>query len=95
MRCYDVKVADARYRIEMLEARPTRYPEVRARRIAALVADTLDNRSRYFASAFNAAGHSANAGDLPRAIQLINVAAADPKLADPVARLRAAIAAAR
>ncbi|HYC52890.1 MAG TPA: hypothetical protein VEB19_17380 [Gemmatimonadaceae bacterium] len=95
MRCYDIKVADARYRIAHLQARPTRYPEVRAKRIASIVADTVDNRSRYFASAFNAAGHVANSGDLSRALRLVDVAASDPKLAEPVARLRAAIAAVR
>ena len=94
MKCYDVKVSDARHRITALESRPTRYPHVRAKRIAALVADSLDNRSRYFASAFNAAGNFANGGDLPRALQLLDVAAADPKLADPVGKLRAAIVAA-
>jgi hypothetical protein len=94
MRCYDIKVSDARHRITLLESRPTRYPQVRAKRIAALVADTLDSRSRYFASAFNAAGNFANGGDVPRALQLLDVAAADPKLTDPVAKLRAAIVAA-
>jgi hypothetical protein len=95
MQCYDVRVADARYRIGVLEGRPTRHPQVRARRIAALVADSVDNRSRYFASAFNAAGHLANAGDRARALQLLAIAASDPKLAEPVTRLRAAITAAR
>jgi hypothetical protein len=95
MQCYDVRVADARYRIGVLERRPTRHPQVRARRIAALVADSVDNRSRYFASAFNAAGHLANAGDRARALQLLAIAASDPKLAEPVTRLRAAITAAR
>ena len=94
MKCYDIKVSDGRYRITLLESRPTRYPQVRARRIAALIADTVDNRSRYFASAYNAAGDFANAGDVSRAFQLLDIAAADPKLTDPVAKLRAAIVAA-
>jgi len=59
------------------------------------VADSVDNRSRYFASAFNAAGNLANAGDRPRALELLAIAASDPKLTESVTRLRAAITASR
>ena len=95
MTCYDTKIADARHRLAVLAARPTRHPEVRARHIRAIVADTVDNRSRYFAAAFNAAGNRASAGDRARALELLTIAATDPALAEPVTRLRAAITGAR
>jgi hypothetical protein len=92
MGCYDIKVSDIRYFISRLREKAPTNPEYVARRIAALEADSVDHRSRYFASAFNAAGHTANAGKVARALELLDVAARDAKLAAPVAQLRKAIA---
>jgi hypothetical protein len=95
MGCYDIKVALIGQAIAQLLARSTRYPAHRAKRIAALEADSTDQRTRYFASAFNAAGHTANAGQRARALELLDTAARDPKLATQVAEMRKAILALR
>lgn len=93
--CYDTKVALIGARIEAIRQRPSRNPAHTMKRIAALEADSTDERTRYYASAFNAAGHRANSGRRARAIELLEIAARDPKLADPVAKLREAILAIR
>jgi tetratricopeptide (TPR) repeat protein len=95
MDCYDTKVAVARFAIQKLLERPSPHPAYRAKRIAAIEADSADQRKRYFASAFNAAGQIANAGKLSRALELLDVAARDSTLATPIATLRKAILAAR
>lgn len=95
MICYDTKVAAIRFAIEQLLARRSPNPAYRAKRIAALEADSADQRKRYFASAFNAAGQIANAGQLTRALELLDVAARDSTLATPIATLRKAIIGAR
>jgi tetratricopeptide (TPR) repeat protein len=95
MGCYDIKVADARYFIARLRNKPTSNAAYLAKRIAALEADSTDQRTRYYAAAFNGAGHTANAGRLERALELLAVAAQDPKLAAPVAEMRKAIIALR
>jgi tetratricopeptide (TPR) repeat protein len=91
MSCYDFKVAVIRSRIAKAQEKASQYPEFTAKRIARLAADSVDQRSRYYASAFNAAGNIANAGNRARALELLEVAASDPKLSEPVAKLRAAI----
>jgi tetratricopeptide (TPR) repeat protein len=91
MDCYDFKVAVIRRRIEKLENRPSPNPVHTLRRIAALAADSVDQRKRYHASAFNAAGYRANAGRRVRAIELLDVAARDTSLTDRVAKLRDAL----
>ena len=95
MRCYEIRVSDIRYLIGTLRSRPSPNPAFTAKRIASLEADSADARSRYFAAAFNAAGSIANAGNLARALELLDMAARDSSLADPIAQLRGAIAAAR
>ena len=95
MKCYDVKVADMRYKIAKILETSALNPPYAAKRVAALAADTVEERTRYFASAFNAAGNHANAANRTRALVLLTVAANDPKLADQVAKLRAAIVAIR
>jgi tetratricopeptide (TPR) repeat protein len=95
MSCYDFKVAVIRSRIVRAQEKASQYPAFTAKRIARLAADSVDQRSRYYASAFNAAGNIANAGNRPRALELLAIAAIDPKLSEPVAKLRAAIGAMR
>jgi hypothetical protein len=91
MACYDAKVWEIRGRITRLREKPSPNPAFVAKRIAGLEADSTDQRSRYFASAFNAAGQIANAGQRSRAVELLDIAARDTKLAPQVAELRKAI----
>ena len=91
MDCYDMRVAFARASIARLQANPPSDRDYAARRLAALTVDSTDQRTRYYAAAFNAAGNRANAGNLPRAMELLAIAERDAKLVDPVAKLRDAI----
>ena len=95
MACYDMKVEAIRFRIAKLLEKPSPNPAYLAKRIAGYRSDTTDHRTRYYASAFNAAGQIANAGNRARALELLDVAARDAKLATPIEQLRKAIAAAR
>lgn len=95
MHCHDFRVSFIRRGIEQLRARLERNPAYISRRIDALVADSTDQRERYFAAAFNAAGSIANAGQLDRSLELLDVAAGDPRLATPIAELRSAVLAAK
>lgn len=93
MRCYDIKLSDIQYAIRRaVERTNAANTDFMRRRVASLEADSVDNRTRYFASAFNGAGNHANAGNLTRARELLDVAAGDQKLAREVAALRSAIA---
>lgn len=94
MDCFDAKVAYARAAIARLRAQPPSNPAYAARRLTALEADSADQRSRYYAAAFNAAGNRANAGNLDRALELLEIADRDGRLGEPIAKLRQAIAAA-
>jgi tetratricopeptide (TPR) repeat protein len=91
MDCYDFKVAVIRRRIEKLKDRPSPNPAYTMKRVAALAADSADQRKRYHASAFNAAGYRANAGRRTRAVELLDIAARDTALSDRVAKLREAL----
>lgn len=91
MGCFNMKVAVIGYQIAKLREKPYANPEYVVRRIAGFEADSVDQLTRYYASAFNASGHSANAGQTSRALELLDIAARDPKLALQVAQLRKAI----
>ena len=95
MACYELAIHLIKTRIGQAHENAAKNSGFAARRVAALEADSAAQRSRYWASAFNAAGNQANAGNIARANQLLDIAANDPKLADPVAALRKAIRAAR
>jgi hypothetical protein len=95
MACHETKIADIRSRIIRAQEKAAMYPAFTAKRIASMAADSVEERTRYHASAFNAAGNYANAGNRPRALELLDIAAGDPKLSEPVAKLRAAIGAVR
>jgi tetratricopeptide (TPR) repeat protein len=95
MSCYDLMIAIIRSKITNAYKTREVNPEFTERRVAALAADSVSQKSRYWAAAFNAAGNFANAGNLPKAFQLLDVAANDPKLVEPVAKLREAMRAVR
>jgi tetratricopeptide (TPR) repeat protein len=88
MGCYDRKVVALQRRIARIRSRPTRNAAFTARRIAQIEADTVEQRVRYHASAYNAAGNHSNGGNVARARELLDVAARDPKLAAQVSTLR-------
>ena len=58
------------------------------RQIEGFEAAIKEDRSQQYASAFNAANHFAQAGNLDRAKPLLEISAKDPALADLVAQLR-------
>lgn len=89
--CYDLAAFLLRTRIAALLSRPTRNPAFRDKRIAALAADTLEQRSRSHMAAFNAAGYYANAGEFTKALEFAAIAARDTTLRARVEELRRAI----
>jgi hypothetical protein len=93
--CFDVKVAVIRVAIARLASMPSRNPAHTAKRIAGLAADSIEQRMRYHASAFNAAGQRANSRNFVRALALLDIAGRDSALAEPVVKLRQAILAVR
>jgi tetratricopeptide (TPR) repeat protein len=95
MGCYDQKVAADRARIARLVARTNINPAFKARRIAELDADIVEQRVRYHAAAFNGANTNAMDGNVARARELVEIAAQSPDLAGRVATLREALKASR
>jgi tetratricopeptide (TPR) repeat protein len=95
MGCFDQKVAQLRARLEELTATPPATPaiaEARARRVARLVADSIEHRRSYHTSAYNAASMHARVAEFARAGELLEIAARDPERAEVVAKLREAMA---
>ena len=88
MGCYNFKVAEIVASIAKIQSHPRMTAALKAKRIERLAADSVDQRSRYHAAAFNAANTNARVGNVARAEELLAVAARDPALADPVAKLR-------
>ena len=88
MACYDTTVVEIGADIAKIQAHPKMAAALKSRRIAKLVADSVDKRSRYYAAAFNGANLNARDGDFARAEELLAIAARDPALADPVGMLR-------
>jgi hypothetical protein len=86
--CYEIKVAQSEAGLRVMEARTDLEPEFRARQIAGFQAAIKEDRSQYFAAAFNAANHHARGGNVARARELVEVAAGDPALAERVKQLR-------
>jgi hypothetical protein len=56
---------------------------LKAKRIERLAADSVDQRSRYHAAAYNAANTNARLGNFARAEDLLSIAARDSALAAP------------
>jgi hypothetical protein len=91
MACYDAKVRENRAMIAKVEAHPKMTAALKARRIEKLVADSVDQRKRYHAAAFNAANTTARNGELTRAGELLVFAEGDADLAAAIGRLRGEI----
>jgi Flp pilus assembly protein TadD len=88
MICYDRHVQDDEQGLRTMQARTDLDPVFRARRIAGFETALKEDRSQYYAAAFNAANQSAHGGNLDKARVLIEIAAKDPAIGDKVAELR-------
>ena len=91
MECFDIRVALAGAELARIRARPPSNAGYAAKKLTTLEADSADQRTRYYAAAFNAAGNRANSADFARALELLTIAEHDATLAQPVAKLREAI----
>jgi tetratricopeptide (TPR) repeat protein len=90
MDCYQANVAESEAGLREMEARTDVDPDFKARQIAGFEAALLEDRSQYFAAAFNTANQSAQAGDKGRALRFLAIAArgTDPALQKLVVQLR-------
>jgi hypothetical protein len=78
-------------RIRSTHAQADIEPAYKALRLARFERSLKDNSSQRFASAFNAANYHFRSGNLSRARELVEIAAQDSTLAEPVAQLRMAL----
>ena len=88
MHCYEARVLMSEESLKEMQAREGLDAEFKARQIAGFEAAIKEDRSQQYASAFNAANHYAQAGNLEKARPLLELASRDPALADLVAQLR-------
>lgn len=88
MGCYRQNVLDAEASKRTMELRTDLEPEFKANQIAGFDAAITEDSAQYHAAAFNAANQFTRGGDIPRAKELIEVAAKDPALGSLVAQLR-------
>lgn len=88
MGCYEMRVAMSEAGLAKIRANPDLDPDFRDRQTATFEAAIVEDRSQRYAAAFNAANHFARAGELDRARSRLEIAAADPALADLVRQLR-------
>jgi tetratricopeptide (TPR) repeat protein len=88
MNCYETRVAFSEHSLKEMQAREGLDAEFKARQIAGFEAAIKEDRSQQYASAFNAANHYAQAGNLDKARPLLELASKDPALADLVGQLR-------
>jgi len=88
MHCYETRVLMSEQSLKDMQAREGLDAEFKARQIAGFEAAIKEDRSQQYASAFNAANHYAQAGNLEKARPLLELASRDPALADLVGQLR-------
>ena len=88
MHCYETRVLMSEQSLKDMQAREGLDAEFKARQIAGFEAAIKEDRSQQYASAFNAANHYAQAGNLEKARPLLELASRDSALADLVAQLR-------
>jgi len=88
MSCYERGAAIAGLKLQEIEARQDLEPVFRARKIAMLRDAIREATSQRYACAFNAANYYAVASNIPAAKRLVEIAAADPALAEKVSKLK-------
>jgi tetratricopeptide (TPR) repeat protein len=88
MGCYERRMLFSEQSLKEMQAREDLDAEFKARQIEGFEAAIKEDRSQQYASAFNAANHYAQAGNLEKARPLLELASRDPALADLVAQLR-------
>ena len=88
MQCSETRVLFSEQSLKEMQAREGLDPEFKARQIAGFEAAIKEDRSQQYASAFNAASHYAQAGNLEKARPLLDLASKDPALSDLVGQLR-------
>lgn len=88
MGCYDRVAIETEAGLKAMEEKTEIDPEFKAQQIEGFKAAIREDRSQYYASAFNAANHYARAGDVEKAKPLLAIAARDPALDKVVSDLR-------
>lgn len=88
MGCYQQNVIDAQASKRTMELRTDLDPVFKANQIAGFDAAIKEDQGQFHAAAFNAANQFTRGGNIPRARELVEVAARDPALADLVSQLR-------
>jgi tetratricopeptide (TPR) repeat protein len=88
MNCYGRAVGVLKGELRGFEMRMDLDATFKARKIAALQEGIAESTSQRYASAMNAANYYATASNIAAAKRLVEIAAEDPKLADPVGKLR-------
>jgi hypothetical protein len=86
--CYQGQVAVDTISLNQMRARTGLDPAFQASQIAGFEAAVAEDRSQFYAAAFNAATQYAHGGDVPKARPLLETASEDPALADRVKALR-------
>jgi tetratricopeptide (TPR) repeat protein len=88
MSCYAESAADDERAIAAMEANVDLDPEFRTRQIASLRVVLKEDRGQQYSAALNASNFYATGGAYAKARPLLDMAAADPTLADKIAVLR-------
>jgi tetratricopeptide (TPR) repeat protein len=88
MGCYEKNVKDDEAGLAALTANTDLDPEFKASQTASFETQLKEDRSQYYAAAFNAANQFAHAGNVDLARRLLDIAAKDPALGDLVGQLR-------
>ena len=88
MGCYERAALFAQDALRKMQAAENVDPDFKARQIAGFEAAIKEDTAQQFASAFNAANHSARGGNVAKARALLDIAAKDPALEPRVAELR-------
>jgi tetratricopeptide (TPR) repeat protein len=91
MLCCEAAVNSIRALIDETQSDDEIEAGYKLRRLRRMEQQVLDNRAQQYAAAFNAANHFFRSGNVARARELLQVAALDSTLAEPVAKLRGAI----
>jgi tetratricopeptide (TPR) repeat protein len=86
--CYQGQMAVDTNSLEKMRRRTDLDPEFQASQISGFEAALAEDKSQYYAAAFNAAAQLAHGGNIEKARSLLETASEDPALADKVKALR-------